>query len=328
MSPPDSWQRIEACGVCGHTDLVHVMTRGVDGSTLDRCRGCSVALLNPRPSADQVRAWYDEAYFTGRSSVTMGPDHLDLADAAVRHGTEPFRQLSQRLALKGCRLLEVGCGAGAFLLQCRSAGADVTGLDVSAFAVHRLAERYGVPAVVGTVESTSLAEGSFDIVAFVDVLEHVLSPRAFMEGVRRLLSGSGVIFGVLPNLDCVEHYGRRWAGLERHPEHLYYFGAQALRNLLEACGLRTIEVWTYGEPATDPGPARLAAQGPGQGWRDVLRRVRLLRGVVRAGRTALRRLSRAERERQRRYRQGLGHDLYFLASKAEFRSAGRSRHAS
>lgn len=315
MSDRTAWQRIRSCGVCGGVALSHFMARYVDGSSLDRCLGCDVVLLNPRPGPEEVAAWYKEAYFTGSSTVTMGTNHLAMTEAALRHGTEPFRQLARRVPLRRQRLLEVGCGMGAFLLQCRDAGAEVTGLDVSHFAARRLATSYGVHCLIGSVESLSPPKQPFDIVAFVDVVEHVLSPRSFLRALHTFLSQSGVVYGVLPNLDSIRHYGAHWAGLARHPEHLYYFGATSLRNLLTLSGFELIGLWTYGEPSGDPTPAHAPHRSPLIRLTDALRRVRPLASAVRGGRAALRRLSQVERQRQARYRQGLGHDLYFLARK-------------
>jgi SAM-dependent methyltransferase len=289
MRNQGGWLAVQACNICGSSALAHAMKRGVDGATLDRCGVCGVVFLNPRPPEDWVRSWYDEAYFSGASAVSMGTGYIAQVEAGVRHGTEPFRQLSRKLRLTDLRLLEVGCGGGAFLLQCRDAGADVTGLDVSEYAAQRLAERYHVRTAVGTIESLDPPTSPYDIVAFVDVLEHVTSPKAFMEGIRRVLSDSGHLFGVLPNLDSVAHYGRQWAGLERHPEHLYY---------------------PHGQPRSVRRPSA---------WKGTLRRLRPLTHFVRWARCGIGRLSRAERERQTRYRAGLGHDLFFLAVKSRER---------
>jgi SAM-dependent methyltransferase len=309
-----TWELVTSCDVCGSTKFEEAFERVVDGAPLVRCVDCGLVILSPRPRSEDVTRWYESGYFTGDDVVSLGEGYLANAEAGIRHGTEHFFQLARRERLRGRRLLEVGVGGCAFLVQCRLAGALVSGLDTSAFAVQRARETYSLDVRVGTADATDFAPESFDLVAFTDVLEHVPSPMDFMKGVRRLLVPGGVLFGVAPNVDCVAHYGAGWAGLRSHPEHLYYFGKDSLGRLLKAAGLAPTEVWTHGEPSEPcSGEGRAVAPGASTGWKEQLRRVRGVMPVVRAVRRSVHLLSPAHRKARKRYRAGLGHDLYFRA---------------
>lgn len=315
-APEAGWHPVTACDLCNGKDLEFAFRRAVDDRQLDRCTGCGLVFLKPRPSPEVIARWYQDNYFTGEGAVGMGASYLEHADAGIRHGTEAFMQFSRRFNVVGARMLEIGCGGGAFIVQCRNAGAQVCGLEISEFAAVRLRERYRLDVRVGVAEAAPFEPGTFDCVAFTDVIEHVPSPAAFMPAIHRLLKPGGRVFGLLPNLDCVAYYGTAWGGFRQHAEHLYYFGRQALERLLKQAGFEIEEFWTHGEP-WEPPEGGTAATSPqaATAWKE---RLRGLPGVMPTVRT-LRRVrgwfDADKRARRARYRKGLGHDLYFLGRK-------------
>jgi 2-polyprenyl-3-methyl-5-hydroxy-6-metoxy-1,4-benzoquinol methylase len=100
----------------------------------------------------------------------------------------------------GARVLEIGCGVGRWSLPLARAGAQVTGLDLSAPMVaeaRRRAADQGLSAgcrfMVADVAEFDLGE-RFDLILSVTVLQHVLDPWRFRRSVDRLashLSASG-----------------------------------------------------------------------------------------------------------------------------------------
>jgi SAM-dependent methyltransferase len=282
-------------------------------------------MINPLPDAQSIQAWYGSEYFTTNRAAGMGAEYLDESEAGMRQGTENFRQFSGRVRLRGRRLLEIGCGGGAFLVQCRRAGAEVAGLELSPFAAQRLIEKYGLDVRVGVAEAAPFEPGAFDIVAFNDVMEHVLSPSAFVKGIHTLLKPGGQVFGLLPNLDCTAHYGPTWAGFRLHAEHLYYFGRSQLERCLKQAGFEVQEIWTWGEP-WEPAAPRASAEDKTTAKPQPTGPIAMLRSaltsLVKRNRIAYQAAGRVRewlvpevRKRHSRYRAGQGHDLYFLATK-------------
>lgn len=307
-----TWHPVPTCDLCGGKDFAPYLRRAVDDSPLVKCVGCGLVLLSPRPDATGVARWYQQEYFTAAGGVGMGAEYLTNAEGGIRHGTEAFFQFARRVRIRRQKLLEIGGGGGAFLIQARNAGAEVAGLEISSFAAERLREKYGIDVRVGRVEAAPFEAASFDIVTFTDVIEHVLSPTDFLTGIRRLLKPGGLVFGLMPNLDCVAHYGPGWSGFRHHAEHLYYFGKVQLERYVAKCGLRPREVWTWGEP-WESSPAGPSTHAPPAGWKTRLRQVPGVMQLVRAGRRLRASFNSADRERVARYRRGQGHDLYFLA---------------
>ena len=106
---------------------------------------------------------------------------------------DPFFQQVVRTELRsvflsrkqGGRILDVGCGNGAFLAEARDIGYEVMGIDTSEAAV-RLTEQRQIPSVAGDFIKTEFHD-LFDFITMWDVIEHLADPRAFVERALELL---------------------------------------------------------------------------------------------------------------------------------------------
>ncbi len=99
-------------------------------------------------------------------------------------------------ALPTRRLLEVGCGTGAFAARCLAElGCDVTALDLSPAMVEATLAR-GVSAVVGTVEDLPFADGSFDAVVAAWMLYHVPRLDRGLREISRVLRPRGRLVAI------------------------------------------------------------------------------------------------------------------------------------
>ena len=76
--------------------------------------------------------------------------------------------------MPGARVLDVGCGFGSFLIQAKEAGYEVAGIEPDEDACAGACKVLGEGVVrQGTLHELSLPAGSADVVATLDVLEHV-----------------------------------------------------------------------------------------------------------------------------------------------------------
>ena len=103
---------------------------------------------------------------------------------------------------RGKRVLDVGCATGylsEFLLRDRDC--DVVCLEPDPTSAAIAAERLDGRVVVGGTELLStFAAGSFDVVVYADVLEHVMDPSLALRDTRRLLAPGGHVVVSLPNV--------------------------------------------------------------------------------------------------------------------------------
>ncbi|MBP7674987.1 MAG: class I SAM-dependent methyltransferase [Thermoanaerobaculia bacterium] len=162
-----------------------------------------------------------------------------------------YNCLAFRAFLAGApgRILDVGCGAGAYLAVWKSLGWTVEGVEPNERAAAVAAERLGATVHVGLVEDLQLEAGRYDLVTMCHSLEHVRSPRTVLRVVHRLLSQKGRLLLMMPNFAAWERslLGEDWYGLEI-PRHLYHFEPRTLINVLEKEGFVVRSLWGSAQP--------------------------------------------------------------------------------
>jgi 2-polyprenyl-3-methyl-5-hydroxy-6-metoxy-1,4-benzoquinol methylase len=160
------------------------------------------------------------------------------------------------------KLLEVGCGSGAFLNRMRSRGWYVQGVEVDAKAATVAEETFGVPVCVGSLEKASYPGASFDVVAMNHVIEHVHDPITLLKECYRILRPGGRLVVVTPNVRSLGHtrYGRDWRGLEP-PRHFHLFAASTLETVARRALFRQVETWTTPANAEGIALASIDIQG-------------------------------------------------------------------
>jgi SAM-dependent methyltransferase len=111
--------------------------------------------------------------------------------------------LSQRAIVphvtSGARMLDLGCGYDADLLRSLAPRiAAGTGVDVSVGPTARAVSNLAF--VEGTLEEAlpDVADGSYDLVTLISVLEHVWEPQAVLTECRRVLAPGGTLLINVP----------------------------------------------------------------------------------------------------------------------------------
>ena len=139
-----------------------------------------------------------------------------------------------------CKLLDVGCGNGEFLLRARCAGWDVKGLEPDPDAA-AMARKAGLDVYVGTVEEAPYEEGSFDVITSHQVIEHVPDPYAFLDALIKWLRPGGTLWLGTPNACAwlLRRFGRHYVQLHV-PYHLFLFSPDALLRALKTRGLAEV----------------------------------------------------------------------------------------
>jgi ubiquinone/menaquinone biosynthesis C-methylase UbiE len=154
----------------------------------------------------------------------------------------------------GDRVLDLGCGEGAFCAVAAAAGAEPVGADVAERALERARERHPAVrfALVPAHGPFPFADGEFDLVWASEVLEHVADTARWLSEVRRVLRAGGRLLVTTPHHGRLRALALALAGWERHfdpvGEHLRFYTARSLRALLEDFGFEAIRVRGAGGP--------------------------------------------------------------------------------
>ena len=145
--------------------------------------------------------------------------------------------------MAGRCLLDVGCGAGAFIRFGRDRGWVVDGTDVVVTAAARAT---GARVWEGQLPAIAFGVARYDVVRFNHVLEHSPDPLAELCTARTLLTEAAVLHVGVPNLaglsitlkswqSRLHLKGQRW---KHHGalHHLWFFTPATLTRLVEAVG--------------------------------------------------------------------------------------------
>lgn len=99
----------------------------------------------------------------------------------------------QGLALRGARVLEIGCGRASTALLLQELGADVSAFDIEADAVQH-ARADGLKAFVGDATALPCKSGALDLLVSVNVVCHIQHPARFFEEAYRSLRPGGYAY--------------------------------------------------------------------------------------------------------------------------------------
>lgn len=137
------------------------------------------------------------------------------------HDLNPARlnYIAERIALKGARVLDVGCGGGILSEALARAGADVVGIDLAprVLEVARLhLHESGLRIEYREIAVEALAAeipGAFDAVTCMELLEHVPDPGSVIRACAALLKPGGRLFASTLNRTPLA-FGAAIAGAE------------------------------------------------------------------------------------------------------------------
>lgn len=160
------------------------------------------------------------------------------------------------------RVLHVGCVDAGFLeerfahgdlLHQRLAGVagELWGVDADEAGISFLRDRGFNNLIVGDVCRRdwlgAVSGQDFDVIVASEVVEHLMNPGLFLEGVQELMvDDTTKLLITVPNafrLDTLRHL---LSGIEFvHPDHNYWFSYHTLTNLLKKSGLQIDTVLAY-----------------------------------------------------------------------------------
>jgi GT2 family glycosyltransferase len=212
------------CPVCEAEALLH---KTLGEHTLYRCASCEGLFYYPFPLEDEK----DEApWQSAKWYVERGANILFYSEVLARIRT--IVELLPRKKEGGeIDMLEVGCSYG-FLMDMAAVlfGWDVSGVDPRACA------REGARELERKIFNVRLEDAQFDrqfdVIAAVQLIEHIHKPFAFADRISDLTAEDGLVILTTPDAS-VEDLGPEYAPGEHH----IIFSRKGLASLLSGAGL-------------------------------------------------------------------------------------------
>lgn len=244
------WEPLSACPLCGEARLQKVREArdrhyGNPGVfPVMRCEGCGVFFLNPMPTLEYLNAAYPQDYYA-------------YAAPAARPRSAREKQLRWLIRRALCytsgltgdpkfekpgNMLDIGCGAGHFLIEMREKGWTVQGVEPDARAAAR-GRQAGLHVRAGTLHDAKFPSEAFDYVRSNHSFEHIHNPREVLREIRRVIRPSGRLFLGVPNVAglMARVWGTYWWYLGA-PVHTFGYTPSSLSRLLSEEGFEVEQV--------------------------------------------------------------------------------------
>jgi 2-polyprenyl-3-methyl-5-hydroxy-6-metoxy-1,4-benzoquinol methylase len=180
------------CRVCGG-DFRSTFLRGQ--AQYGRCARCGAV---NKVLTEQEYQSLNPTYDPGDLIEADATDILDRLD--VEGKVRFLRKLLGRSPARAgtLKLLDVGCGAGGYLLAAQAMGMTARGVEPSESHSRVGRERFGLDITTGYLVPEEMTE-RFDIVILSHVIEHIYQPGEFMTRLATVLAPGGVLVVVTPN---------------------------------------------------------------------------------------------------------------------------------
>jgi SAM-dependent methyltransferase len=190
---------------------------------LYQCEKCGFEFFDPAlgGSEEFYRALERPGYYS--------PDRIEFGDAV---------KFARRQGLN--RILDVGCGDGAFLDMAVSAGLHVTGLELNrAAAAKATAKGHRIlPMLLHELRAEDIA-GGFDLITLFQVVEHLADPKAAITAAKASLTRGGCIAVAVPSSEGINRLAPK-SPYDWPPHHVSRWRKRDLHTLAEQCGMRVV----------------------------------------------------------------------------------------
>ena len=214
------------------------------------CRRCGTLVLRRMPAGDVTAVGPDEAglygkgyWFDHQREASGYPDLTRRARADLPERCVHWLRTVLKYKLPPATTLELGAAHGGFVALLRRAGFDATGLELSPWVAEYARQTFGAAMLQGPIEWQGLTPGSFDLIAMMDVIEHLPDPAGTLGVCASLLKPDGVLVVQTPEfveartLEQMREAKDPFLEQLRPKEHLHLFSRRSAGELMRRIGL-------------------------------------------------------------------------------------------
>jgi len=236
----------ESCVICGNKSYTQKLicqdyTFSNEKFGVFACDNCGFQITSPRPSEADIGKYYQSENYVSHSNKSFGL--ISSVYRMVRKMALGQKYNLLKPYLNGKKLLDIGCGTGAFLAYMKNKGMDGVGVEPDETARKNAEKLFQVipktEAYLNEVESNT-----FDLITMWHVLEHVYHLEERIQTLYKILKADGTVCIAVPNSESydAQFYKAQWAAYDV-PRHLYHFRPKDLEALMQKHGFRLAKMY-------------------------------------------------------------------------------------
>lgn len=192
----------------------------------------------------------DEGYFNGKN-------YKDYESEVAHYGERIINLITDHQKIEN--LLDIGCATGVLLKQAQSQGINVSGIDVSEWAVGKANGHLGKVCKVLNIDTAELTdfEDRYDAIVLNNFLEHVKDPERLIKLTASIIKPGGLVYCSTLNADSMMHriLDKDWAGYADFTHQSPWLTARWLKDTFQKQGFDLLEfnvpAWIWNDESYD-----------------------------------------------------------------------------
>jgi SAM-dependent methyltransferase len=213
------------------------------------CGKCQTVYVNPRPRPEHLAEYYEKSEDWGYWSKHVFPaSEKARRDKIFIPRVNALLEMCKRFGTRTRTIAEVGAGFGIFCEEIMKTKFfdEVIAIEPTPDLARNCRDR-GINTLEEPFEKVGIRDGSLDVLASFEVIEHLFDPLTFLKKSHSLLSPDGLLVISCPNSSGFDAIvlGEKWGSFDLG--HLNLFNLDSLSSLLETCGFKVIQKTTPGK---------------------------------------------------------------------------------
>ncbi len=227
-------EKLSRCPLCGSeqggipflTAPDHMLKTG--NYSVVRCPACSLLYTNPRPYEKNLGAYYQSEEYISHTERKKNLREIIYYKVQARMLGRKAR-LINKLEKNQQRLLDVGCGTGAFAKHMQDIGYQVVAVEPEAAAREKAMEKR-LQVVENQEEIRNDYRHGLDVITLWHVLEHQTRFKESLQQYHEMLVPGGWLVVAVPQYQAFDavFYKSWWAAWDL-PRHLLHFSEKTLK---------------------------------------------------------------------------------------------------
>ena len=245
----ENQENMNACEICGHLDWTIIYSGPIrdgvyssyrNGSLVYRCENCSVQRLFEKGCIPSD--YYESGEYRKKLAQSIRTEDVIHEHEAFNKFT--FEALWPLSSIRNKNIVDIGCGSGHLLDALSGASKNQVGIEPCSPYLTSIIEK-GYEAYSSIQDCTNKGrEKYFDLGFSIQVIEHVLNPRSFLEDIRLLLKPGADLLISTPNRDDIlmSLMPDDFPSFFYRTQHRWYFDANSLEFCAKSAGFEIVEM--------------------------------------------------------------------------------------